>query len=280
MRTRTTVHSAAALARSARLKSGTMLGVGLILLLGLLGAAISGSADELEWIFDAAPPVEQTNPPLPPYPVQLILDDDTPEGVFGVGAQTAQQFLWFNRFANPGPFRLDEIWVLFPTGANMSVGDEVQLAVYLDPDGDPANGADLLATVTESIQVVDGSTFSVYPLTSPLTIVTGGDILVGVVDRFVESGVTSPTAPASMDTTASQGRSWLAVWTGDPPDPPLLPPDGIVTPIDVFQPGNWMIRAFGSRAQPPAVPVVDWRGVVLLVLLTASAGWLVARGRR
>lgn len=277
MLTTTTTRSAAAPDRPARRLSGTILGVALIM---LVGAAIPGSTDELEWIFNPAPSVEQTDPPLPSYPIQLIIDDDTPEGVFGVGAQTAQQFLWFNRFANPGPFRLDEIWVLFPAGANMAVGGEVELAVYLDPDGDPSNGADLLTTVTETIQVVDGNTFSVYPLGSPLTIFNSGDILVGVVDRFVESGVTTPTAPASMDTTASQGRSWLAVWTGDPPDPPLLPPDGIVTPIDVFQPGNWMIRAFGSQEQLPAVPVVDWRGIVLLVLLIALAGWMAARGLR
>jgi len=277
MLTTTTIRSVAASRRQARRAPGAILGVALVL---AMGAAIPGSADELEWIFESAPPIDQTNPPLPPYPIQLIVDDDTPEGVFGVGAQTAQQFLWFNRFANPGPFRLDEIWVLFPAGAGTAVGDEVQLAVYLDPDGDPSNGADLLTTVTESVQAVDGSTFSVYPLGSPLTIVTSGDILIGVVDRFVESGVTPPTAPASMDTTASQGRSWLAVWTGDPPDPPLLPPDGVITPIDTFQPGNWMIRGFGSRAQPPAVPVVDGRGILLLVLLLSAAGWVVVRGRR
>lgn len=255
-----------------------------LLTVSILAAAVvlaaPAAADELEWIFDSTEAIDLTNPPLPPYPVQLILDDDTPDGVFGVGAQSAQQFLWFNRFSNPGPFRLDEIWVLFPAGANMAVGDEIQLVVYLDPDGDPSNGADLLATVTETIQVVDGNTFSVYTLASPLTILGSGDILVGVVDRFVESGVTSPTTPASMDTTASQGRSWLAVWTGDPPDPPLLPPDGVYTPVDVFQPGNWMIRAFGSTQQLPAVPAVDWRGIVLLVLLISLAGWVAARGLR
>lgn len=277
MHTRKPIRSEAIPERRLRRHCGAVLVAALLM---ILGSAALGTAEELEWIFDATQTIEATNPPLPPYPIQLIIDDDTPEGVFGVGAQSAQQFLWFNRFSNPGPFSLDEIWVLFPAGANMAVGDEVQLAVYLDPDGDPSNGANLLTTLTETIQVVDGSTFSVYTLGSPLTILSSGDILVGVVDRFVESGVTSPTAPASMDTTASQGRSWLAVWTGDPPDPPLLPPDGVYTPIDVFQPGNWMIRAFGSTQQLPAVPTVDWRGVVLLVLLISMAGWVVARGLR
>jgi len=237
-------------------------------------------AGELEWIFETTSSLELTDPPLPSYEVHLILDDDTPEGVFGVGFATAQQFLWFNRFSNPGPFRLEEIWVLFPEGANMAVGAEVQLAVYLDPDGDPSNGADLLATVTETVQAVDGNTFSVFPLASPLVIHDSGDILVGVVDRFVESGVTSPTTPAAMDTTASQSRSWLAVWSGDPPDPPLLPPDGIYTVVDVFQSGNWMIRAFGSTEQLPAIPTLDPGGVLMLIILISAAGWLAARSLR
>lgn len=238
------------------------------------------SADELEWVFDPVDQVDVTNPPLPPYPIQMILDDDTPDGVFGVGFQTAQQFLWFNRFANPGSFQLEEIWVLFPSGANMVVGAQIELVVYLDPDGDPTTGADLLATSTETIQSVDGDTFSVFPLASPLTIETGGDILVGVVDRFVTSGVTSATTPAAMDTTASQGRSWLAVWTGDPPSPPLLPPDGVFSLVDVYQPGNWMIRAFGTPYEAAAVPVLDWRGVALLILLMAAVGWLATRSGR
>ena len=277
MHTRFNTGSTARPTRNGRFLS-CLLTVLILTAVGMLAAP--AAAEELEWIFDFTEGIDLTNPPLPPYPVQLILDDDTPDGVFGVGAQSAQQFLWFNRFSNPGPFRLDEIWVLFPAGDNMAVGEEIQLVVYLDPDGDPSNGADLLTTVTETIQVVDGNTFSVYTLASPLTILTGGDILVGVVDRFVESGVTSPTTPASMDTTASQGRSWLAVWTGDPPDPPLLPPDGVYTPIDVFQPGNWMIRAFGTTQQLPAVPMVDFRGVLLLILLISAAGWVVARGLR
>jgi len=237
-------------------------------------------AEELEWIFEPVGPIEDTDPPLPPYPVHLILDDDSPEGVFGVGFATAQQFLWFNRFSNPGPFELEEIWVLFPGTVGMTVGAEVQLAIYRDPDGDPSNGAGLLATSTEVIQSVDGDVFSVYPLDPPLTITGSGDILIGVVDRFVESGVTLPTTPAALDTTASQGRSWLAVWTGDPPDPPLLPPDGIYSTIDAYQPGNWMIRGFGTPYQIPAIPVMDWRGIILLILLMTAAGWSTARSLR
>jgi len=253
--------------------------VAVVLLLAMSAAAPVG-ADELEWIYQPVGPIELTSPELPQNPIQLILDDDTPEGVFGVGIQNAQQFLWFNRFSNPGDFQLEEIWVLFPGTVGMTVGAEVQLAVYRDPDGDPINGAGLLATSTEVIQSVNGDVFSVYPLNPPLTITGSGDILIGVIDRFVESGVTPPTTPAALDTTASQGRSWLAVWTNDPPDPPLLPPDGVYSTVDPFQPGNWMIRGFGTSYQIPAVPVIDWRGIAFLVLLMAAAGWSVARSLR
>ena len=268
---------AAGTARCGRVLAGVVVAIVVAATLAVTGPA---GATELEWVFESIETTEATNPPLPPYEVQLILDDDTPEGVFGVGFQTAQQFLWFNRFSNPGPFRLEEVWVLFPATANVTVGAAVQLAVYVDPDGDPTNGADLLATIDETVQVVDGAAFSVYTLASPITIANGGDILVGVVDRFVVSGVTPPTTPASMDTTISQGRSWLAVWTGDPPDPPLLPSDGILSLVDVYQSGNWMIRAFGSSEQLPAVPTMDWRGLTLLFLLITTLGWLAARSLR
>ncbi|MCP4223369.1 MAG: hypothetical protein GY773_08520, partial [Actinomycetia bacterium] len=165
------------------------------------------------------------NPPLttaPPieggFPLQLVLDDGTAEGTIGVGGAAAQQFLWFNRFT-PGlapPFLLEEIHVLFPPGRNIMVGDVVDLVVYLDPDGDPTNGADLMATIPETVQADDGITFSVYPLASPVLIEDPGDVLIGVIDRWVQSGVDPPTQPAALDTSPSQARSWIAVWTGDP----------------------------------------------------------------
>ena len=87
-------------------------------------------------------------------------------------------------------------------------------------------------------QAMDGDTFSVYPLANPLEFHQTGDILIGVVSRFVVSGVTSVTRPAAMDNTASQGRSWLAVWTDDPPDPPVLPADNVYQTIDGFVAGH------------------------------------------
>lgn len=230
----------------------------------------------------------QLAPPLPPldlYPVQLVLDDDTAEATTGViGAGGARQFLWFNRFASPGGFYLEQIWVLFPTGANMSVGAAVDLVVYQDPDGNPANGATLLSTIPATIDVLDGVTFSVYDVVPPLAIPAGGDVLIGVVNRFVTSGVTPVTLPAAIDTNSTQQRSWIASWVADPPAPPGLPSDGTMLLIDDLLPsvaGNWMIRGFGTPLGVLEVPTLDGAGLFVLAgLLVVTALFALRSAQR
>lgn len=237
------------------------------------------AAENVELHFKADSAQVRANPAIPPdFDVQLILDDDQAEGNFGVTiGGTAMEFMWFNSFRLPSfQFELHEIWVLFPAGDNMAVGNEIELVVYLDRDGDPSTGADYITSFTEMIQTVDGNTFSVYELNPPLFFDDPGDILVGVVDRFVESGVTSATLPAAIDTTASQGQSWFAVWGGDPAQPPVLPADMMFDVIDTFQPGNWMIRAFGQQI-PIAIPVLQPLGTVILILMMVFAGVFLSR---
>lgn len=258
-------------------------GIGLVSI--VLAAALGGvvEAEDLEYQFRPVPKTSPAKalPPIPPVSLQLVLDDDASEGTFGVGAPSARQFLWFNRFS-PGSaaYRLDEIWVLFPPGPNMAVGGAVDLVVYHDPDGNPANGADLVATFNETIQVVDGNTFSVYPISPGLVFNRPGDILIGVIGRFVVSGATPSTQPAAIDTTASQGRSWLAVWSGDPPDPAILPADSIHSTIDGFVAGNWMIRGFGEQLEVSGIPAQTHAGIALLVGLMAIAGALLLARRQ
>lgn len=225
-------------------------------------------------------------PPLPPasqFPAQLVLDDDESEGDFGVGSPTARQFLWFNRFARPagtGDLLLEEIWVLFTPGSNMAVGNAIELVVYRDENGDPSDGAELLASWNETIQVLDGLTFSVYTPPLPILVPGPGDVLVGVVPRFI-SARTSTTFPAAIDTTASQGRSWVALWNADPPQPPALPGDVATQLIDGFVPGNWMIRAFGHPLGESAVgiPAAGPAGLALLALLVAAGALVLLRRR-
>lgn len=218
--------------------------------------------------------------PQPPGLDELAVDDGTFEGTVGIGLQTARQFLWFNRFTLPGtPYRLDQVWVMFPQ--TVAVGSSVQLAVWHDPDGDPTNGATLLWTQDVTVQVADDLTFSIYPVSPSLLVTDPGDLLIGVVDRFVTSGVTPAIEPAILDTTASQGRSWIVQYSGDPPDPPTLPGDGAITLVDAFEAGNWMIRGYGEAGVPePGIPTTGRTGALAMMVLVACAGWWLATRRR
>ncbi len=220
---------------------------------------------------------QKANPPLPDpdlFPIQLVLDDDQAEGVFGFGGANARQFLWFQRFSSPGPFVLGEVWVLFPSGMDVPPGGPVELAVYLDPDGDPANGATLLAAWDDVVQAADGDTFSVYPLPSELQILEAGDVLIGAVSRFFVTGVDPPpTRPAARDTSAGQGRAWYALWAGDPPDPPELADALAIAVLD----GAWMIRGFGTPVPVIEIPALGGAGLALLALLLGAAAMLRLR---
>jgi hypothetical protein len=196
------------------------------------------------------------------FPIELKIDDGQAEAAFGIGGASARQFLWFNQFANPGDFRLEEIQVLFPNGADVPLGGAIELAVFLDPDGDPTNGAELLANYDRTIQAKDGNTFSIYPIDPPLLITQEGDILIGVISRYIVSGVSPPTNPAALDTTSSQGRAWVVNWTGDPPDPPSLPSDEALYQLA----GNFMIRGYGSPWASKVEPVPSLGGSGLAIL--------------
>jgi len=253
-----------------------------IVVMAVVACSASGAAIENSFEFNFKPKsiVVKALPPIPSTGVQLLLDDDTADGDFGVNAPNAQQFMWFNQFTPPFTgVRLEEIWVLYPPSgtSNVSVGDEVEILVYLDPDGDPVNGATLLRSISATVQVADGNTFSIYPLASPLEVSDPGDLLIGVVDRWVVSGVTTPTRPAAIDVTSSQGRSWLAVWSGDPPPSPTLPADIIFSTVDAYQPGNWMIRAFGERLILSGIPTTSGLGLAVFVLVVSLAGFALLR---
>jgi len=209
-------------------------------------------------------------------PAQLILDDGSWEGSVGF---TGEQFLWFNQFSlAAGSFELQEVSVLFPSGAGLSVGNAVQIAVWHDSDNDPTNGATLLTSFDATIQSVNGTTFSVYPVAPTVVTPVGGYLLVGVINRYVVGGVPAATSPAAIDTTSPHGRSWYATWTTDPPNPPALPSDDATAPIDRFVAGNWMIRAgglVGGVGIPSQTPV----GFVILIGALAVAGRLLISRR-
>lgn len=175
------------------------------------------------------------------------LDDGSTENSIG----DSGQFIWINRFTpNPAdfPFLLEEVQVQFGTTA-VPLGGVVEIVIHEDTDGDndPGTGAVYLAGYNGTVQANDGVTFSVYDLVPPLQIDGPGDLLVGVINRYGMEGLDD--FPASLDQTASQGRSWAASYlAGDVPSMPTYPADEQWGTIDSFGfPGNWMVRAFGTR---------------------------------
>ncbi len=262
--------------RSTRRWTAWHLWAGILLTAGTAGAA--DPADPASWSIDRHASIPAAE--LHDSAVELILDDGSREADIGFGDTAAFQFLWLNQFSRPPSLAidLDEIQVLFPPGPDMAVGNAIQLIVYFDRDGNPSAGAQLLFHSTDEIQAVDGTTFSVYPLDPPVRITEPGDVLIGVVNRWVESGVSPPSRPAALDTTVSQGRSWVALWTDGPPPEPELPPDLFFATIDFLQPGNWMIRGSATPAPIVDVPALGPAGLALLAAVLALAGaWLVHR---
>ena len=257
------------------------LGVGLLTAsLWFALAAVAGDSElvQVRELPELGGPLEPPLPPTTTFPTQLVLDDNTAESAVGVFGAASRQFLWFNQFAAVGEVEIEEIWIFFPTGQGVSAGDAIQLVIYEDADGDPANGATLLFTLDTTVQVANGIDFSIYPI-APTEV--SGDALVGVIPRFIQSGVTPPVSPAALDVNATQSSSYLAFWLGDPPAAPTLPTDDDTVLVDalITGGGNWTIRAFGATV-PSEIPVMSPAGLAVLSLLLATAAFLILRQRR
>jgi hypothetical protein len=196
---------------------------------------------------DAAPQPGSgaADPPATLSLVSLVLDDGSRENDLGVGG--TWEFIWLNRFTpSPSdfPFSLEEVQVYFSSAGLVSVGDSLVLAVYENTSGstDPAIGSSLLATFPVTVQALD--TWNVYYPVPPVLLDGPGDVIIGVIAMTVPG---TSYWPAAIDQTATQARSWVGWWNASPPsDPPLLPPDGFWTLIDVYFPGNWMVRGYGG----------------------------------
>jgi hypothetical protein len=193
--------------------------------------------------------------------LQMIVDDGESEAQIG----NVGQFVWFNRFTpdpTDFPLLLDEIWVQFGS-TGVSVGDNVDLVIHEDTDGDddPGTGANHLATYSVTVQSAGGGTWSVYALSPPVVLNGPGDVLIGVVNRYGSEGFYD--YPAEIDLTSSQERSWAGSYqAGDVPDPPTYPADENWGTIDSFEyPGNWMIRGFGKRGSCAVLSDLQWVNV-------------------
>jgi uncharacterized repeat protein (TIGR01451 family) len=118
------------------------------------------------------------------------------------------------------------------------------LVLYENTSGnaDPAVGSNFLASFPVTVQALD--TWNVYTLPTTVTFNGPGDVLVGVIGLEIPG---TSYWPASMDQTTTQSRSWAGWWlSSPPPSTPTLPPDDTWILIDVYFPGNWMVRANGE----------------------------------
>ncbi len=205
---------------------------------------------DLDWEIDEAPVVAIQLNATPAdanainAPISLILDDGSAEDALGLIA--GGQFLWLNRFTpDPAdyPIALDQVDVMFIPDTGINVGELIDIYLYEDADGNPANGATHLGSLTnQAVQAVDGATWSSYTLAAPVTFDGPGDILIAVVNRT--AGVAAGTFVASIDQSSTQGRSWIGL--GTLADPPVLPLATFVVVDSLGFPGNWMVRGFGE----------------------------------
>ncbi|MFO7680897.1 MAG: choice-of-anchor J domain-containing protein, partial [Chloroflexota bacterium] len=220
---------------------------------------------------DASPDAALTS-----SPASFILDDGVGDDAIGLTA--GGQFVWLNRFT-PGafnfPITIDQVDVMFGYPGNtggVNVGELVDIYLYEDADGNTANGATHVASLTgQAVQAVDGTTWSTYTLATPVTFNGPGDILIAVVNRT--AGVAAGTFPAVIDQTPpSQQRSW-AGFGAVPGDPPVfpLPTFGIIDSFGIA--GNWLVRGFGTANFPCENPAdVPWLSVDPTTGTTGAAG--------
>jgi hypothetical protein len=179
------------------------------------------------------------------------LDDGTSEGAYG--RQGGGDLIWLNEFtADPANPLITSISVAFggPSeagGAAALDGLPVTVAIWADPDGNPAD-ATLLNTGTGGVIANAGSdTFNDYGITPTLV---AGTFLVGV-EVTHDPGL----FPASFDTDNPAHKSWFtggAAGTGNLTN--LGANQDPIQSLDTIEPGNWLVRANGEPTSAGVVP--------------------------
>jgi hypothetical protein len=191
-------------------------------------------------------------------PVGFQWDDGSPEEALGWGSSTnnyTAAAIWLNRFplaGTPLPLTLNQVHILWPgPEAGNFVGKNVRLVAYLDTDADgyPGN-ATLIHQSVATIQVANWTTFQTYPVN--VIVEQPGDLYIGWEDLWAETRPSPQEFPAAIDTTSSSGNSWVVADQGSsaPNITNLEANSELYTVDEIGFPGNWMIRASGSSADP------------------------------
>ncbi|HPM91646.1 MAG TPA: hypothetical protein PKZ74_02475 [Bacteroidales bacterium] len=139
---------------------------------------------------------------------------------------------------------------MFRSDSGVSTGDHMQVVLWedIDGDGDPGTNASLVYSETLTVTTVSDVAWNHFELSQPVRFDGPGDVLIGVVARQVAT--TQSLYPAALDRGSSQQRSWGGQYSGEVPDPPTLPPDGLWGLMDDFGfPGNWLLRGEGCPVE-------------------------------
>jgi len=195
----------------------------------------------------------------PAQPIDLVLD----QGIATIIGVDEQEILWFNQFTPTPldvPFTLETVDVGFaPGNAGVVDGDVFDVHVWVDPDGDPTNGATLVASVTGQT-VTPGINFQTVTLPAGVDITAAdGNVLIGVVNRTTAALYRPAVADAP---GTANGESWIAFNFpgGIAGDPPVFADAATFAPIGALLPDrNWTIRGFGSGGSACLTPAdVPW----------------------
>ncbi len=155
------------------------------------------------------------------YPVQLVLDDDTWESILGVGgahrpAVPVVQPLFFARAPSPSKRsgccsrRVETV-----AGRRHPAGGLPRYrrrSRERRPPARPPSPPRCRWPTTTPFRSTPWPRRSRWP--------SGGEVWIGVINRWVVPGVTPLSTPATIDTNSNLGLSGFATWAGSPPDPP------------------------------------------------------------
>jgi len=167
----------------------------------------------------------------------------------GAGCVTYCGLLWLNRFTpDPAdyPITITSISTIFGDGAGWNApGDHINVYIYTDADGNPANGADVAGAYVGYTMPAPANSFTTIALPVPIVVNGPGDVLIALTNPAPDIGA----RPASADTGPFAGRSWIARFN----DPGVAPELGLIglvqSPVGVpGLTGNWLIRASGTNA--------------------------------